>query len=165
MGSICDDSLRPPLTTHVSRETLPLKRVRITLPPSPPPDVQMSQNSMEISPSQPRRSQRTNLSNGGRVVLPTDHVDEQEAQHRLRSGSKWRQHDLALFKVKFEPNEDSELPMLNIEHEWNLSQRQRTLPPLSRGKFIDRGRSRCLSSTTYVYYSRDVKGAKLPRRY
>jgi hypothetical protein len=68
------------------------------------------------------------LQSGGRVVLPTDDVEEGEERHRLRSGSKWRQHDLALLKVKFEPDEDSELPMLDVEHEWSLSQRQRILP-------------------------------------
>ena len=61
------------------------------------------------------------------VKLP-DKVEEGEEQHRLRSGSKWRQHDLALLKVKFEPDEDSELSMLDVEHEWSLSQRQRILP-------------------------------------
>jgi hypothetical protein len=126
-----DDYLRPsPPTPLINREKPPLKRVRITLPPSPPLDVQMSQQSNENN-SQPRRSQRTTasvLQSGGRVVLPTDNVEEGKEHHRLRSGSKWRQYDLALLRVKFEPNEDSELSMLDVEHEWTLSQRQRILP-------------------------------------
>jgi hypothetical protein len=90
--------------------------------------VQMSQQSIENN-SQSRRSQRINVSSlqRGRVVLPTDNVEKGEEQDRLRSGSKWRQHDLALLKVKFEP-EDLELPILDVEHEWTLSQRQRILP-------------------------------------
>jgi len=68
------------------------------------------------------------LESGGRVVLPTDKVEEGEEHHRFRSGSKWRQYDLALLKVKFEPDEDCELPMLDIEHNWSFSQRQRILP-------------------------------------
>ena len=82
-------------------------------------------------PSQPRRSQRTNASQSqgsGRVVLPTDSFEEIE---RLRSGSKWHQHDLELLKVKFDPDEDSELSMLDMEHEWSPSQRQSNFPSLS----------------------------------
>jgi hypothetical protein len=132
MHNIIDDQPRPsaPPTPQIGPEKPPLKRVRITLPPSPPPDVQMSQQSIENN-NQPRRSQRTNvalLRSGGRVVLPTDKVEEGEEQHRLRSGSRWRQHDLALLRVKFEPDEDSELHMLDVEHEWSLSQRQRISP-------------------------------------
>ena len=61
----------------------------------------------------------------GRVVLTTDCVEE---IHRLRSGSKWRQHDLELLKVKFDLYEDSDLSVLDVEHEWSSSQRQSTLP-------------------------------------
>jgi hypothetical protein len=61
-----------------------------------------------------------------RIVLPTDAV---EKSARLRSGSKWRQHDLALLKVKFDPAEESELSILDIEHEWSSSQRQSILSP------------------------------------
>ena len=132
MHNVNDDQPRPspPPTPLTDSEKPPLKRVRITLPPSPPPDIQMSQQSIEDN-NQPRRSQRTNVSllqSGGRVVLPTDKVEEGEEQQQLRSGSRWRQHDLALLRVKFEPHEDSELSMLDVEHEWSLSQRQRILP-------------------------------------
>jgi hypothetical protein len=127
-----DDQTRPspPPSPLLNTEKPPVKRVRITLLPSPPPDVQMSQQSIENN-YQPRQLQLTNVSllqSGGRVVLPTDQVEYGEEQHRLRSGSKWRQCDLALLKVKFEPDEDSDLPMLDVEHEWSLSQRQRILP-------------------------------------
>lgn len=71
--------------------------------------------------SQPRRSQRS----AGRVVLPTDSVEE---GLQLRSGSKWRQHDLEQLKVKFEPDKDSDLPMLDLEHEWTASQHRSILP-------------------------------------
>ena len=131
MHNISDDQRRPsPSTPPINQEKPPLKRVRITLPPSPPPDAQMSQQSSTENSNQLRRSQRTNVSlqSGGRVVLPTDKVEEGEEPHRLRSGSRWRQRDLALLRVKFEPNEDSELPMLDVEHEWSLSQRQSILP-------------------------------------
>jgi hypothetical protein len=82
----------------------------------------------ENEPSQPRRSQRTNVSlsqDSGRVVLPTDSVEE---INRLRSGSRWRQRDLKLLKVKFDPAEDCDLPMLDIENEWSLSQYQSAFP-------------------------------------
>jgi hypothetical protein len=132
MHNINNDQIRrsPPPTPLINPKNPPLKRVRIALPPSPPPDAQMSQQPIENS-YQPRRSQRTNVSllqSGRRVVLPTEKVEEGEEQHTLRSGSKWRQYELALLKVKFEPDEDSELLMLDVEHEWTLSQRQRILP-------------------------------------
>lgn len=77
---------------------------------------------------QPRRSERTNVSlsqNSDRVVLPTDSVEE---SHRLRSGSQWRQRDLKLLRVKFDPDEDSDLSVLDVEHEWSFSQRQSICP-------------------------------------
>ena len=159
MHNINDDQPRPslPPTPLIDPEKPPLKRVRITLPPSPPPDIQMSQQSIENN-NQPRRSQRTNVSllqSGGRVVLPTDKVEEGEEQNRLRSGSRWRQHDLELLRVKFEPEEDSELSMLDVEHEWSLSQRQRILPFSHR--LLIACRSRYTNSTTRFYYSRDGK--------
>lgn len=55
------------------------------------------------------------------VFLPIDTVKEIE---RFRSGSNWRQHDLALLKVKFDPLEETNLSMLDLEHEWSASQRQ-----------------------------------------
>ena len=116
-------------------------------------------------PSQPRRSQRTNVlhpQSSGRVVLPTDSVEEIQ---RLRSGSKWRQRDLELLKVKFDPDEDSDLPMLDIEHEWSPSQRQSILSFLfSAGESIAglheyniltvRVRSGDFSSRTHRHHSR-----------
>jgi hypothetical protein len=87
----------------------------------------MSTQSVE-SGSQPGQLQRTDVSllqRGGHVVLPADEVDQAEEHNRLRSGSKWQQHDLQLLKVNFEPTLDVELPMLDIEHEWSPSQRQR----------------------------------------
>src|SRR5208282_6690840 len=127
MNNISDDQSRssPPPTPPTEAENPPLKRVRIALPPSPPLDMQKPQQSM---PDNNRLRQRTSLSSvqsGERVVLPTDKVDEGDQHNQLRSGSKWRQHDLALLKVKFEPDEDVELPMLDVEHEWTLSQCQR----------------------------------------
>ena len=104
----------------------PRKTVRITLLPSPPPDVHEMEQ--DIPPAiHPRRSQRINdpVSNidSTRVVLPTDSVRHVE---RLGSGSKWNHHDLALLKVKFVPEEESDLSMFNAV-EWTPSQRQSTL--------------------------------------
>ena len=48
------------------------------------------------------------------VVLPTDAVENDE---RVRSDSKWRQTDLALPKVKFDPDVHSDMPVLNVDHE------------------------------------------------
>ena len=131
MHDISDDGTRPsPLTPIINPEEPSLKRVRITLPPSPPPDLQMSQLHFANS-NQPRRTQRSSVSlsqSGGRVVFPADKIQDDEEKHRLRSGSKWRQYDLALLRVKFEPNEDSDLTMLDVEREWSPSQRQRILP-------------------------------------
>lgn len=77
---------------------------------------------------QPRRSwQRTDISHSqgdNHVVFPTDSIEEKP---QLRSGSKWRQHDLELLKVKFDPDDDSQLSMLNVEHEWTQSQLQSML--------------------------------------
>ena len=100
------------------------KTVRITLPPSPPAESEMDFSSQENQTNEPRRSQRINVSSSqdvSRIVLPTDTVEKAD---RLRSGSKWRQRDLALLKVKFDPEEDSELAMLDVDHEWSPSQRQ-----------------------------------------
>jgi hypothetical protein len=77
---------------------------------------------------QPRRSQRTDVSHSqssSHVFLPTDSVQETP---QLRSGSKWRQHDLELLKVNFDPDDDSPLSVLDVEHEWTQSQRQSTIP-------------------------------------
>ena len=110
-------------TLYIKRS---LKTVRITLPPSPPPDRQEMEQDI-VEPIRTRRSQRISdsLSNitSTRTVLPTDSVGPVE---RLGSGSKWSHHDLALLKVKFEPNEDSELSVLDGV-EWTASQRQSTL--------------------------------------
>lgn len=113
--------------------------------------------------NQPKRSRRTRSQSGGRVVLPTDKIQEGEEKHRLRSGSKWRQCDLALLRVKFEPHEDSELTMLDVEHEWSPSRRQRILliPP---GLLIA-CRSRFISWTAYGHYPRDVEGIGLRWKY
>ena len=96
---------RPTLLTPKSE-----KIVRISLPPSPPPEPEMSEST----------SYRCSSRIAGRVVLPSDVAEEKT---RLRSGSKWRQQDLALLKVKFDVDEDVELDMLDIEHEWNGNQR------------------------------------------
>lgn len=122
---VSDSPLHTTLHTKISRKT-----VRITLPPSPPPEFEMDSPSHDNQPNHPRRSQRINDSSSqasSRVVLPTDAVEKPE---RLRSGSKWRQHDLALLKVKFEPTKESQFSMLDIEHEWSPSQRQSILPPI-----------------------------------
>jgi hypothetical protein len=63
----------------------------------------------------------------GCVVLPTDSVEE---GHRVRSDC---QHDLGILKMKFDPNKDSDSPVLDIENEWSLSQHRsilRELDPL-----------------------------------
>ena len=110
-------------TLYIKRS---LKTVRITLPPSPPPDRQEMEQDI-VEPIRTRRSQRISdsLSNitSTRTVLPTDSVGRVE---RFGSGSKWSHHDLALLKVKFEPNEDSELSVLD-GIECTASQRQSTL--------------------------------------
>jgi hypothetical protein len=121
-GQICPS----PPTPLIGPQYPPLKRVRLVLPPSPPPEVQ----AMEGHSPDPQQPQRTTviLQRGKRIVFPTDRAEEAE-EHRLRSGSHWRQHDLALLKVKFDPDEDSELRMLeDAEHAWSPSQRQRISP-------------------------------------
>lgn len=99
-----------------------VKTVRISILPSPPPETHMDDQ------QQPRRSwQRTDISHSqgdNHVVFPTDSIEEKP---QLRSGSKWRQHDLELLKVKFDPDDDSQLSMLNVEHEWTQSQLQSML--------------------------------------
>ena len=74
-----------------------------------------------------RRSARIHAQTSTQVVLPTEAPEEIE---RLRSGSKWRQRDLKLLRVKFDPAEDENLDMLNVEHEWTDFQR-RGIPPSS----------------------------------
>ena len=135
---LSDSQLHTSLHTKGSRKT-----VRITLPPSPPPDFEMDSPDQEDQTDHRRRSQRINVSSSqasSRIVLPTDEVEKAE---RLRSGSKWRQHDLALLKVKFEPAEESEFSMLDVEQEWNPSQRQSIYLPIFRWyPLISRDRSR-----------------------
>jgi hypothetical protein len=117
-----DAQLHTTLHTNKSRKT-----VRITLPPSPPPEFEMDSPDQDTQTSHPRRSQRINDSSSqtsSRIVLPTDAVKKAD---RLRSGSKWRQRDLALLRVKFEPTEESEFSMLDVEHEWSPSQHQSIL--------------------------------------
>jgi hypothetical protein len=111
-------------TPVLSPEHPPLKRVRIALPPSPPPDIQLMEDN-----ATPRRSQRTTgeVQGPNRVVLPSDRVQEAEEQLRLRSGSKWKQHDLKLLKVRFDPNEEAELPVLDVESNWSPPMSQRIL--------------------------------------
>jgi hypothetical protein len=76
-----------------------------------------------------RRSQRTTeeVEGASRVVLPSDRVQEAEDQLRFRSGSKWRQHDLKLLKVRFQPEEEAELPVLDVESNWTPSLSRRIL--------------------------------------
>jgi hypothetical protein len=97
------------------------------------------------------------LQSGGRVVLPTNNVEEGKGHQRLCSGSKWRQYNLALLRVKFEPNEDSGLSMLDVEHEWTLSQRQR-IPPGSSHALLIASRNSYINSTAYINCSQDTKG-------
>jgi hypothetical protein len=106
----------------------PHKTVRISLPPSPPPEefdmeAETENASSSAHPSQSRRPQRI----FGRVVLPTDAVNDKE---RLGSGSKWHQRELALLKVKFDAQVHSELDVLDVEHQWSASQLQ-SISPLS----------------------------------
>jgi hypothetical protein len=119
-----DAQLQTTLHTNRSRKT-----VHITLPPSPPPEFEMDSPDQNNQTNHPRRSQRINVSSSqtsSRIVLPTDAVEKAD---RLRSGSKWRQRDLQLLRVKFEPTEESEFPMLNVEHEWTPSQCKSILSP------------------------------------
>ena len=121
-------------TLHTKRSR---KTVRITLPPSPPPEFEMDSLDQDNQTDPPRQSQRINVSSSqtsNRIVLPTDATEKAE---RLRSGSKWRQHDLALLKVKFEPAEESELSMLDVDQEWSSSQRQSILSPHIKVLFAD----------------------------
>jgi hypothetical protein len=110
-----------------------IKTVRIALPPSPPSELLEMENppadSDSESESKPRarRSERTH-SQPDRIVLPTDAVKEPE---RLRSGSRWRQHDLALLKVKFEPDVDSRMAALDGQESWTAEQWRSTPPSLS----------------------------------
>lgn len=123
------DRSQPSSTLHSQRS---LKTVRITLPPSPPPELEMESMGQDNQPNRPRRSQRisdTLSQDYTRVVLPTDTVTEGE---RLRSSSKWRQHDLALLKVKFDPEEDCDLSMLNVEHQWSAYQLESISPTTNR---------------------------------
>ena len=149
---------------HYDRSSPPLpgqstcKTVRITLPLSPPPEL----DPMDFAQSsQPRRSERTNVplsQLSSRVLLPTDVVDEDE---RLRSGSKWRQHDLAVLKVKFDPDEDSELSVLDVERQWSSSQCQSNFPAWPRhpcNLLTVGGRSQDPSSRTRHDFSRVFKG-------
>jgi len=64
------------------------RQVRIDLPPSRLPGLQSRTG---------RHSQRetVTLKPNGRVVLPSNEVEDAEEQPRIRSGSKWRHHDLA----------------------------------------------------------------------
>jgi hypothetical protein len=120
---------RPPSTST--------KTVRIALPPSPPPD-HLEMDSPAPSKSNPPAPSESNppvhrhsdriLSQRDRIVLPTDAVKEPE---RLRSGSRWRQHDLALLRVKFDPDVDSRLAVLD-GLEWTTDQcrgNMSSLPP------------------------------------
>src|SRR5208282_1281611 len=108
-------------------------------------------------PQQFRRSQRIKETSG-HVVLPTDTVKEPE---RLRSGSKWRQHDLALLRVKFDPDEDSDLAVLDVEHQWSPSQHQSMILLLTQRMFWHlltlHDRSRDLGSRTCVHCARGFK--------
>ena len=132
----------PSLSLHTQRA---LKKVRITILPSPPPDslVEMELDSADIAqysqyPSL-RRSQRVSETSGN-IVLPTDSVEESD---RFRSGSKWRQNDLGLLWVKFEPHEDSDLIVLDVDHDWTLSQHRSNLPSLIQDNTLTvRGRVR-----------------------
>src|SRR5271170_220032 len=75
-----------------------------------------------------RRSQRVHgasQTSSAQVVLPSDNVTQEE---RLRSGSTWRQYDLALLRVKFDPLQNSDLSELHVEHCWSDSQRQSVIP-------------------------------------
>lgn len=101
------------------------KTVRLNLLPSPPPEVELNMP-MQDDQLQPHRSETTDVVFSQRtIVSPTDSVDEKP---QLRSGSKWRQHDLELLKVKFDPDDDSELSVLDVGHEWNENQRESTIP-------------------------------------
>jgi len=120
-------SPEPPQTSLHAKTTR--KIVRIVLPPSPPPDRSMNQADNDHSQTAPRRrSQRINglASRVTDIVLPIDDVPRLK---RLRSGSKWRQNDLMLLKVRFDPAEESELDILHIDHEWTYEQRESILLP------------------------------------
>lgn len=102
---------------RVGKHTRPSKRVRITLPPSPPLDSEMT----DIEGETKRRSARIHAQTQSHVVFPTEAPEDIE---RLRSGSKWRQRDLKLLRVKFDPAEVENLDVLNVDHEWTDFQRR-----------------------------------------
>lgn len=148
-------TIRPPRSTQRTRTRH--KTVRITLPPSPCRDSQ-TESSMQDNPTSPaRRSQRihgaSSQTSSGQVVLPSDKVAQEE---RLRSGSKWRQYDLALLRVKFDPLQNSDLSELLGEHCWSDSQRQSVIP-FSRELLTVRNSSREFSQRTRRDHSRGFK--------
>lgn len=124
-------TIRPPRSTKRTRTRH--KTVRITLPPSPSPDSETESSMQDNQTSPARRSQRihgaSSQTSSSQVVLPSDKVAQEE---RLRSGSKWRQYDLALLRVKFDPLQNSDLSELQVEHCWSDSQRQSVIPFFSR---------------------------------
>jgi hypothetical protein len=76
-----------------------------------------------------RRSERTRLpisDDDSRVVLPTDPVEYKPSFHG--SAGTWQEDDLQLLKVRFDPDEVSELSVLEVEHEWKSRHRQRIYP-------------------------------------
>src|SRR6266516_6801432 len=109
-------------TDRVGKQIRPSKRVRISLLPSPPPDSEMTDMGGEAR----RRSARIQAQTPNQVVFPTEAPGEIE---RLRSGSHWRQRDLKLLRVKFDPAEDENLDVLDVDHEWTDSQRRGNIPP------------------------------------
>jgi hypothetical protein len=73
-----------------------------------------------------RRSERTRVpisDDDSRVVLPTDPVKYKLSFHG--SAGTWQEDDLQLLKVRFDPDEVSELSVLEVEHEWKSRHRQR----------------------------------------
>lgn len=76
-----------------------------------------------------RRSERIRLpasDDDSRVVLPIDPVEYKPSFHG--SAGTWQEDDLQLLKVRFDPDEVSDLSVLEVEHEWKSRHRQRIYP-------------------------------------
>jgi hypothetical protein len=109
------------------------KRVRISVPPSPPPEIDDIMADFESpqwkkSPLQPRRSQRLRVLQHSQltnvIVFPTDPVTE--PPRFCDQASRWGVADLKLLEVGFFPDVDSHLSMLDVDSQWTVEQREST---------------------------------------
>lgn len=158
MHDISDDQTRPSSPSLVINPENPsLKRVRIILSSSPPFDLQMSHLRFENSNHPNRCSQRTSVSlsqGDGCVVFPIDKIQEGEENFDFEAVQSGDNVILSCFESSSSLTRISELIILDVEHEWSSSQRQRILL-ISPGLLIAY-RSRFIRSTAY-HYPRDVE--------